>query len=207
MRRLFYVGALTVVLVGLAAGYGAVEGPMGEPATSPTPPVAVDATPTVEAPPDAPSVETASPSTASVDASTSATDVTTGASQVVNVKVAGHLSVQYTTLENGTLSITVEELARAYALDELASDTLFKGKRMRVWGTVARLAPAGSRTPWVVFTPTPEDKEKAPPGKDVRCALARPLPATVKKGDKITIEGTGAGMTFTVNLSDGFFAP
>lgn len=167
-------------------------------ALRPSVPAPVEETPTA-----APAVSKGAEPTASAseaDAVTQATDVTTGASQVVEANIGGDIAVRYTTLENGIISVTAEEIARVYALDELAANPVFKDKRLRVWGTVARTSPSGAAKPWIVLAP---DDKAATGGKDIRCAMAGPVAATVKIGDKITVEGVGAGMTFTVNLVDG----
>ena len=136
-----------------------------------------------------------------VDAVTSASvDATTGASkQVEAIKVTGTFSVAYAVNDDGALFVMARDLADAYQRDELASDTLFKGKAVLVKGRVEKTSKADAAKPWLTLA---EDDAS---GKKVRCALqAGQLSAkAIEPGNTVQVKGTCEGMKLNVSITEG----
>lgn len=134
------------------------------------------------------------------DAITSASiDATTGATrQLEPIKVTDSFSVAYAVNDDGALFIRADDLADAYGRDELASDSLFKGRTMVVRGDVERMSKPDAAKAWIVLG-------GGASGKKVRCALAKGGPAgkNVKPGDTVQVRGVCEGMKLNVSIVKG----
>lgn len=136
-----------------------------------------------------------------VDASTSASvDATTGASQTLEpVTISGNFSVAYAHNDDGALFIQARDLADAYHRDELASDSIFKGNRVVIRGTIEKTSKPDAAKPWVGLV---GDEAS---GKKIRCSLkAGQLSGkTLGKGDSVQIRGVCEGMKLSVSVVEG----
>lgn len=136
-----------------------------------------------------------------VDAVTAASvDATTGASkQLEPIKVSDSFSVAYAINDDGALFIQARDLTDAYRRDELASDSLFKGKTIVVRGTIEKTSKPGAARPWITL----EGDEES--GKKIRCSL-RPELAAGKRfnpGDVVQVTGVCDGMKLNIALLEG----
>ena len=139
-----------------------------------------------------------------MDAVTSASvDAETGASrQVEAVQVSDGFSVAYAVNDDGALFILAPDLADAYRRDELASDSLFKGKILAVKGEVDKTSKPDAAKPWITLAGDGES------GTKVRCSLKAGQLAgkTFEPGDTVQILGVCDGMKLSVSLVDGEIA-
>ncbi|MDR0361652.1 MAG: OB-fold putative lipoprotein [Planctomycetota bacterium] len=138
---------------------------------------------------------------AAVDAVTSASvDAETGASRRLEpIQVSGGFSVAYAVNDDGALFIAARDLTDAYRRDELASDSLFKGKVVVIRGEVEKTSKKDAAKPWLSLAGDGES------GKRIRCAL-RPgqlLEKNVEPGGVVRIRGVCDGMKLSVSVSEG----
>lgn len=136
-----------------------------------------------------------------VDAVTSASiDAETGASKQLDpIKISENFSVAYACNDNGAIFIVASDLTDAYQQDELASDSLFKGKDMIVKGEVEKTSKPDAAKPWLTLV------GDANSGKKVRCALKKGQleNENIEAGRTIQIRGVCDGMKLSVSLVEG----
>lgn len=135
-----------------------------------------------------------------VDVTTAASvDATTGASrQVAEITVGGSFSVAYAVNDDGALFIMAPNLTDAYQRDEMASDSLFKGKEMVVKGTVEKTSKPDAGKPWVTLVGDDASKKK------VRCALVSGGLDGKKAapGSVVQVRGVCEGMKLSVAIAE-----
>lgn len=134
----------------------------------------------------------------SVDAVTEASvDAATGASkQVEEIKVTDTFSAAYAVNDDGALFIMAKDLSNAYSRDELASDSLFKGKTMVVKGTVEKTSKTDAAKPWVTLAGDGDG------GKKIRCSLET-LPQAAAPDKVVQIRGVCDGMKLNISITEG----
>lgn len=136
-----------------------------------------------------------------VDAVTSASvDAETGASkQLAAVQVTGDFSVAYALNDDGALFIMAPDLTDAYGRDELASDSLFRGKAMVVKGTVDKTSKPDADNPWVRLM------GGGASGKKVRCSLkpGQLSGRNLGEGAVVQVRGVCDGMKLAVSIAEG----
>lgn len=138
---------------------------------------------------------------AGVDAVTSASiDATTGASKQLDpIKISDSFSVAYAINDNGAVFIVARDLTDAYQQDELASDSLFKGKDIIVKGEVEKMSKADAAKPWLTLMGDENSSKK------VRCALKKGQleGKNLEAGRTVQIRGVCDGMKLSVSIVEG----
>lgn len=134
------------------------------------------------------------------DAETAASvDAETGASKELEaVKVTDKFSVAYAENDDGSLFIMARDLADGYRRDELASDSLFKGKTMVIKGEVEKTSKPDAAKPWLTLV---GDET----GKKIRCSLKKGQLAekNIEAGGIVQIRGVCEGMKLSVSIAEG----
>jgi hypothetical protein len=103
--------------------------------------------------------------------------------------------------EPGTMVVTVEELYSAYSADEVAADTKFTDKTLRVTGVVDRITVNDVQDIYYIILASAEKKERW----NVRCTFDRKYGAQLNRlatGQTVMAQGEYGGYKVNIIMKD-----
>ena len=104
-----------------------------------------------------------------------------------------------------TIQVTAQELYSAYKANEVAADTKYKGKILKVTGVVLEIGKDIFGTPYVTLSSGEKYEVWG-----VQCTFSlkdEPQLAQLTKGQTITVQGKGKGYLINVLMGDGVLVP
>jgi len=119
---------------------------------------------------------------------------------LINPPSQSHYSQTSTNIINpNPINVNIDEMSATYRANEIAADSSYKGKLVRISGTIEEIAKDMLGSPYVIL------KTQTPGGLRIQCVFAKGLESaliSLRPGHSVTISGIVSGKMINIILNN-----